>query len=107
MARVSLTFVDLLIDRDASTKLPTTVPEYELVILEDIYGAENVHELGSRQVVVDDFDAGMAYGALVAKYGGNAESDKARADVFRRERDLAEYVEGRDKKAKRGKADAE
>lgn len=99
---IILTLVTLLIDRDASTKLPTTVPEYEQSILEEIYGEELVTELSTEEVVLEDFDVGTAFAGLVKKYGGNADSDTARARYFNRERDLAKFIENRQPKA--GKA---
>ncbi|WP_313642332.1 hypothetical protein [Stenotrophomonas sp.] len=96
---ISLIFVTLLIDRDASTKLPTTVPEYEQSILEEIYGEELVTELSTEEVQVDDFDVGIAFAGLVKKYGGNADSDAARARYFNRERDLEKFIGNRQPKA--------
>lgn len=95
MAKITLTLVTLLIDRDASTKLPTTVPEYEQSILEEIYGEELVTELSSDEVQVEDFDVGTAFAGLVKKYGGNADSDAARARYFNRERDLEKFIGNR------------
>lgn len=105
---ISLIFVTLLIDRDASTKLPTTVPEYEQSILEEIYGEELVTELSTEEVQVDDFDVGIAFAGLVKKYGGNADSDTARARYFNRERDLAKFIDSRQPSAAKvaGKAPA-
>ncbi len=92
---IILTFVTLLIDRDASTKLPTTVPEFEQPILEEIYGEELVTELESKEMQVDDFDVGAAFAGLVKKYGGNADSDAARARYFNRQRDLEKFIDSR------------
>lgn len=103
---ISLIFVTLLIDRDASTKLPTTVPEYEQSILEEIYGEELVTELSTEEVQVDDFDVGVAFAGLVKKYGGNADSDTARARYFNRERDLAKFIDSRQPKAAKAAAEA-
>lgn len=92
---ITLTLVTLLIDRDASTKLPTTVPEYEQSILEEVYGEELVTEIESKEVQIEDFDVGTAFAGLVKKYGGNADSDTARARYFNRERDLARFIDSR------------
>lgn len=92
---IILTFVTLLIDRDASTKLPTTVPEFEQPILEEIYGEELVTELESKEMQVEDFDVGAAFAGLVKKYGGNADSDAARARYFNRQRDLEKFIDSR------------
>lgn len=92
---IILTLVTLLIDRDASTKLPTTVPEYEQAILEEIYGVELVAEMSTEEVQLEDFDVGVAFAGLVKKYGGNADSDAARARYFNRERDLEKFISNR------------
>ncbi|KRG86168.1 hypothetical protein H7691_12455 [Stenotrophomonas sp. CW117] len=92
---ITLTLVTLLIDRDASTKLPTTVPEYEQSILEEIYGEELVTELETKDIEVEDFDAGIAFAGLVKKYGGNSDSDTARARYFNRQRDLEKFIDSR------------
>ncbi|WP_054659296.1 hypothetical protein [Stenotrophomonas pictorum] len=103
---ITLTLVTLLIDRDASTKLPTTVPEYEQSILEEIYGEELVTELETRDVQFEDFDVGTAFAGLVKKYGGNADSDAARARYFNRERDLAKFIDSRQPSAAKAEAKA-
>jgi len=103
---IILTLVTLLIDRDASTKLSTTVPEYEQSILEEIYGEELVTELSTEEVQVDDFDLGIAFAGLVKKYGGNADSDTARARYFNRERDLAKFIDSRQPSAAKAAAKA-
>ena len=92
---ITLTLVTLLIDRDANTKLPVTVPEYEQSILEEIYGEELVTELETKDVEVGDFDVGAAFAGLVKKYGGNADSDAARTRYFNRQRDLEKFIESR------------
>ena len=101
---ITLTLVTLLIDRDASTKLPTTVPEYEQSILEEIYGEELVTELETKDIEVEDFDLGIAFAGLVKKYGGNADSDTARARYFNRERDLAKFIDSRQPSAAKAAA---
>lgn len=103
---IILTFVTLLIDRDASTKLPTTVPEFEQSILEEIYGEELVTELETKDVQIEDFDVGTAFAGLVKKYGGNADSDAARARYFNRERDLAKFIDSRQPSAAKAAAKA-
>ncbi|MGE8247286.1 MAG: hypothetical protein ACN6RA_14825 [Stenotrophomonas maltophilia] len=84
----TLTFVLLLIDRDASTKIPVEVPDYEQSILEEIYGEELVFEHSSREVEVEDFDVQKAFDGLVSKYQSTAEGDRARKVLFPKLRDL-------------------
>lgn len=84
----TLTQVVLLIDRDASTKIPVTVFDYEQPLLEEIYGEELVHEVESKEVEVEDFDVQAAYDGLVSKYQTNAESDRVRKLFYPKARDL-------------------
>lgn len=84
----TLTFVLLLIDRDASTKIPVEVPDYEQSILEEVYGEELVFEHSSREVEVEDFDVQKAFDGLVSKYQATAEGDRARKVLFPKLRDL-------------------
>jgi hypothetical protein len=88
MATKTLTQVTLLIDRDASTKIPVVVYDYEQPLIEEIYGEELVHEHDSKAVEVENFDVQAAFDGLVSKYGRNAESDLARKRLYPKLRDL-------------------
>jgi len=90
MAKTKIPHVLLLIDRDASTKLPTLVPEYEQPILEEIYGEELVHEVEDKaqDIEVEDFDVQKAYDGLVSKYQNTPEGDRARKVFYPKVRDL-------------------
>lgn len=109
----TLTFVLLLIDRDASTKIPVEVPDYEQSILEEIYGEELVFEHSSREVEVEDFDVQKAFDGLVSKYQATAEGDRARKVLFPKLRDLEKRLgikageEGKKAGKKASKAPAE
>lgn len=67
----------ILIRRDAHTTTPVTIPEYEVPVLQDIFGAENVHNAEGKRVdeagcgpQAGTFDArGDEYDRLCAKYG--------------------------------------
>ena len=82
MAKTTLTYVLLLIDRDASTKIPVEVPDYEQQILEEIYGEDLVFEQSSREVEVEDFDVQKAFDGLVSKYQHTPDGDRARKSLF-------------------------
>lgn len=90
MAKTKIPHVLLLIDRDASTKIPALVPEYEQVILEEIYGEELVHEVEDKaqDIEVEDFDTQKAFDGLVSKYQATAEGDRARKLFYPKLRDL-------------------
>lgn len=89
-----LTQITLLIDRDATTKLPVVVFDYEQPILEEIYGEEQVFEVeGSlKEVDVPDFDVRAAFDGLVNKYAGNAEAERARKSLYPKLRDLEKRI---------------
>jgi len=90
MAKTKIPHVLLLIDRDASTKIPVMVPEYEQTILEEIYGEELVHEVEGqgKDLEVEDFDVQKAFDGLVSKYQPTAEGDLARKQLYPKVRDL-------------------
>lgn len=90
MTKTKIPHVLLLIDRDASTKVPTLVPEYEQPILEEIYGEELVHEVEgqARDIEVEDFEVQKAFDGLVSKYQPTAEGDRARKFYYPKVRDL-------------------
>ncbi|HST44497.1 MAG TPA: hypothetical protein VLK29_04650 [Luteimonas sp.] len=92
MATKTLTQVTLLIDRDASTKIPVVVYDYEQPLIEEIYGEELVHEHDSKDVEVEDFDVQAAFDGLVSKYGTNAESDRARKLLYPKLRDFEKRI---------------
>lgn len=90
MAKTKIPHVLLLIDRDASTKIPVMVPEYEQTILEEIYGEELVHEVEGqgKDLEIEDFDVQKAFDGLVSKYQSTAEGDLARKQLYPKVRDL-------------------
>ncbi len=65
---IILKSVTAIIDRDAHTKLPATVFEYELPILELLYGEEQVAVVAEEDVEVQSFSANEAFDALRRKY---------------------------------------
>lgn len=96
MAKTLIPHVLLLIDRDASTKIPVMVPEYEQTILEEIYGEDLVHEIEAeaKDVEVEDFNAQKAFDGLVSKYQTTTEGDHARKLIFPKLRDLEKRLKG-------------
>lgn len=90
MAKTKIPHVLLLIDRDASTKIPVMVPEYEQTILEEIYGEDLVHEVEGqgKDLEIEDFDVQKAFDGLVSKYQATAEGDLARKQLYPKVRDL-------------------
>ncbi|KIQ21550.1 hypothetical protein [Xanthomonas campestris] len=106
MAKTTLTQVTLLIDRDASTKIPVVVFDYEQPLLEEIYGEDLVHEQEAKDVEVEDFDVQAAFDGLVSKYGGNSESDRVRKMFYPKVRDLEKKLGFSAKSAKSSPAEA-
>lgn len=58
---------NVVIRRDSQTITPVTVPSYELPVLRNLFGKENVVEHDSVGVIEVDEDG--EYGRLCAKYG--------------------------------------
>ncbi|WOB24751.1 MULTISPECIES: hypothetical protein [Xanthomonas] len=104
MAKTTLTQVTLLIDRDAGTKIPVVVFDYEQPLLEEIYGEELVYEVEAKEVEVEDFDVQAAFDGLVSKYGSNTESDRARKLLYPKLRDLEKKLGVSTKAAKTSQA---
>ncbi len=102
MATKTLTQVTLLIDRDASTKIPVVVYDYEQPLIEEIYGEEMVYEHESKDVEVKDFDVQAAFDGLVSKYGTNDVSDRARKLLYPKLRDLEKRLGFTAEQAKAG-----
>ena len=109
MAKTKIPHVLLLIDRDASTKIPVMVPEYEQTILEEIYGEELVHEVEGqgKDLEVEDFDVQKAFDGLVSKYQTTAEGDMVRKRLYPKVRDLEKRLKALGVKASAKDEDGE
>lgn len=83
---VALTQLTVIIDRGADIKLPTTIYEYELPILQAIYGEDLVAVVDEDDVEVPAFTANEAHDALRRKYAQNID---AVLSVFPRPASLA------------------
>lgn len=59
--------IQVTIRRDANTITPVTVPPYEMTILRNMFGKENVTE--GEQVGTYEVDAASEHERLSAKYG--------------------------------------
>jgi hypothetical protein len=82
---VKLALLTVLIDRDATVRIPTTVYEYELPVLEEIHGEQSVSVVDSRDVSVD-ITAADAYAQLMRKYPQHTEAVKV---IYRNPKALA------------------
>ncbi|NII54396.1 hypothetical protein [Luteibacter sp. SG786] len=71
---VALTQLTVIIDRGADIKLPTTIYEYELPILQAIYGEDLVAVVDEDDVEVPAFTANEAHDALRRKYAQNIDA---------------------------------
>src|SRR5690625_400592 len=56
-----------IIDRDATTKMPVTVFEWELPVLEEIHGIGSIAEIEADEVDVS-LTASEAFNAMMSKY---------------------------------------
>lgn len=66
----------VLVRRDAHTTTPATIPEYELPLLQEIFGIENVHNAEGKRIdeqgigsSVGQYESGDEYERFCAKYG--------------------------------------
>lgn len=89
-------YVTILIERDTSTRIPVTVPAYEVPVLEEIHGESRISEV-SRSDSPDMVDAVEAHEALRRKYG-----DTVTAVVYRTPAVLGrEFVDAKKADAKK------
>lgn len=90
---VSLLLLTLVIDRDATTKLPVQIFDYELPIVEELYPPESISESKREAIDVKDFDVAEVFAGLQNKYGRTAEGAEALKFAYRNERDFAKAVQ--------------
>lgn len=84
---VSLLLLTLVIDRDATTKLPVQVFDYELPILDELFAEGAViTEIKSEKFDVQNFDEAEVFAGLKNKYGSTAEGAEALKAAYRNER---------------------
>ena len=69
MSKTAVPYIEVVVRRDANTIIPIQVPAYELGILRQIFGKENVSEEGPVGSV--ELDPETEYERLSAKYGGD------------------------------------
>ena len=67
MSKVTVPLINVTIRRDANTITPVTVAPYELTILRNMFGKENVQEGDEAGTV--DIDKSSEFERLCAKYG--------------------------------------
>ncbi len=67
MSKTNVPLLNVTIRRDANTITPVTVPPYELSLLRQMFGKENVTE--GEQAGVIEVDASTEHERLSAKYG--------------------------------------
>ncbi len=89
---VSLLLLTLVIDRDATTKLPVQIFDYELPIVEELYPPESISESKREAIEVENFDITEVFAGLQNKYGRTAEGAEALKYAYRNERDFAKAV---------------
>lgn len=104
MSKINVPLLAVTIRRDANTITPVTVPPYEMTMLRQIFGKENVQE--GEQVGVFQADPKGEYERLSAKYGQPKVSKVYGDDEGDRLAELVERAEIKAEKAgKKAKAD--
>ncbi|MDH7548264.1 hypothetical protein [Stenotrophomonas geniculata] len=89
---VSLLLLTLVIDRDATTKLPVQIFDYELPIVEELYPPESISEAKREAIEVSNFDVAEVFAGLQNKYGRTEEGAEALKYAYRNDRDFAKAV---------------
>jgi hypothetical protein len=67
MSKINVPLVEVMVRRDANTITPVTVPPYELTLLRQMFGKENVN--GDKEVAVIEVETEGEFDRLCAKYG--------------------------------------
>jgi len=67
MSKINVPMVSVTVRRDANTITPVAVPVYELTMLRQMFGKENVN--GDEKVGHIEVDAASEFERLCAKYG--------------------------------------
>ena len=91
---VNLLLLTLVIDRDATTKLPVQAFDYELPILEELYPPETISEVKRESVEVKNFDEHEVFAGLENKYGRTPEGAEALKYAYRNKQDFTKAVSG-------------
>ncbi|HHA2973254.1 hypothetical protein E5C33_09400 [Stenotrophomonas maltophilia] len=90
---VSLLLLTLVIDRDATTKLPVQVFDYELPVLEELFAdGAVITEVKSEPFEVHNFDEAEVFAGLKNKYGSTTEGAEALKAAYRNERAFSQAV---------------
>jgi hypothetical protein len=100
MSKTQVPLLNVTIRRDANTITPVTVPPYELTMLRQMFGKENVTE--GEQASVIEVESTTEYERLSAKYGQAKVAKVFGDDEGER---LTELVEKAAVKVKAAKAD--
>ena len=67
MSNINVPMVEVMVRRDANTITPVAVPPYELTMLRQMFGKENVN--GDKTVGQMEVDPAAEFERLSAKYG--------------------------------------
>lgn len=99
--KIAITIISASVRRDAQTITHVTVPPYELALLREIHGDDNVQELGTATAI--ELDPAEEYKRLSFKYGAGVVTAVFGKDKAR----VAELAEKAAVKAKPSKKAAE
>lgn len=104
MSKITIPLINATIRRDANTITPVTVAPYELTILRNMFGKENVTEGESAGTI--DVDASGEFERLQAKYGAGKVVKVYGDDDGERLSELVAKAAVKATPAKKGKGDA-
>lgn len=101
MTKIAMPYLDITVRRDANTISTIQVPAYEVPLLKNIFGKENITENGPCPVGVE-LDPEGEYERLSAKYGAERITKFYGEDGGERLKELIDKaVEAADKAAKK------
>lgn len=100
---INVPLLSVTIRRDANTITPVTVPPYELTLLRQMFGKENVAE--GEQVGVIEVDPATEHERLSAKYGSGKVSKVYGDDEGERLAELVEKAAVKSKGSKKAEAE--
>jgi hypothetical protein len=104
MSKINVPLVEVMVRRDAHTITPVAVPPYELTMLRQMFGRENVS--GDTVVAHMEVDVEQEHERLSAKYGPQKVVKVYGDDGGERLKEMVEKAAAKpEPAAKKGKAD--
>lgn len=105
MSKINVPMIEVVVRRDSNTITPVAVPPYELTMLRQMFGKENV--TGEKEVGSIEVESTEEFGRLSAKYGAQKVVKVYGDDGGERLQELVEKAAVKVTKSAAKKADSE